>query len=66
MAAATDHQSRYAFFAQAQQIVAHQVPLVPLVNRNVLLAWQRRVLNLRPANQFPYTLWNSWQLALEQ
>jgi len=46
--------------------LAEQVPLIPLVHRNVVAAWHRGVAGIRPAPVFPHTLWNVWELSLNE
>lgn len=57
-----DHKERYAIFKEVQMILAEQLPVIPLVNRDVLVAHRSDLGNLRPANIFPYALWNVWEI----
>jgi len=58
-----DEASRIALFRKIQQILIEQRPFIPLVNRNVLVAWQKNLGNVNPANVFPFALWNIWELS---
>jgi len=57
-----NEKKRVELFTEVQKILLEQRPFIPLVNRNVLIAWQKNLRNLRPANVFPYALWNGWEL----
>jgi len=57
-----DHEERHAIFREVQMILAEQLPLIPLLNRDVLVAYRSDLNNLRPANIFPYSMWNVWEL----
>jgi peptide/nickel transport system substrate-binding protein len=59
-----DLETRRLLYLEVQQIMMDEIPILPLVNRNVLVAAQARVRNLRPANLFPNALWNVWELWL--
>lgn len=58
-------QERQRYYREVQQIVAEQAPIIPLVNRDVLIASRARLKNVRPANLFPFGLWNVWELYME-
>lgn len=60
-----DLERRREMFRQVQQILAEQQPLIPLVNRDVLVAHRSSLRGLDPANVFPYALWNVWELWFE-
>jgi hypothetical protein len=45
-----------------QEIVATELPIVPLVSPHILVGADRRLGNFRPAVLAPYTLWNAEQL----
>jgi peptide/nickel transport system substrate-binding protein len=60
-----NQKKRVELFTEVQEILFEQRPFIPLVNRNVLVAWQKNLSNLEPANVFPYALWNSWELYWE-
>jgi peptide/nickel transport system substrate-binding protein len=52
-------------YDEVQQIVADQLPIIPLVSRDVLVAVRTRVGNMRPVVMAPYALWNSEELYLK-
>jgi peptide/nickel transport system substrate-binding protein len=56
---------RVDLFARVQEIVAREVPVVPLVSKDVLVARNRRLRNITPVNLFPYALWNVWAVYVE-
>lgn len=60
-----DEQQRFRLFREIQQILAQQKPLIPLVNRNVLVAWRKGLRNLKPASIFPFAMWNIGELYWE-
>jgi peptide/nickel transport system substrate-binding protein len=60
-----NEKKRIELFREVQEILLEQRPFIPLVNRNVLVAWQKNLSNLEPANVFPFALWNSWELYWE-
>ncbi|MEE8160037.1 MAG: ABC transporter substrate-binding protein [Acidobacteriota bacterium] len=53
---------RRQLFREIQHILGEQVPLVPLIYKDVLIAGQRDLRNVRPTSFFPYGLWNVWEL----
>jgi peptide/nickel transport system substrate-binding protein len=57
-----DPDARFELVREIQEILAEQRPFIPLVNRNVLAAWRNGLENVRPANSFPFAMWNSWEL----
>jgi peptide/nickel transport system substrate-binding protein len=59
-----DPQERFSLFREVQQTMATEVPFIPLVNKNILVACRNTLRNVRTSNVFPYTLWNSWELSL--
>lgn len=58
----TDRGTRKRAYDQVQKIVSDELPILPLVSRDVLVASKKRVKNLKPAVMSPYALWNSEQL----
>jgi peptide/nickel transport system substrate-binding protein len=60
-----DEKNRIALFREVQEILHEQRPFIPLVNRNLLVAWWESLQNVNPANIFPFALWNSWELHWE-
>lgn len=57
-----DQAARRAQFDRIQHILAEQMPVIPLVARNLLLAARRRVGNLKPGILYDYLLWNAEEL----
>jgi peptide/nickel transport system substrate-binding protein len=53
---------RRALFAEAQTLVARELPLIPIISRHVLIAADQRIGNLRPATTLPFSLWNADEL----
>ncbi len=62
----TDLALRERDYAEVQKIVSEQLPIIPLVSRDILVAASDRVGNITPAVMAPYTLWNSDQLYLRR
>jgi peptide/nickel transport system substrate-binding protein len=60
--ASQDPNKRKAFFAQAQQIISDQAPMLFLVNPNALSARAPNVKNVTPAVLDPQTYWNAERL----
>jgi hypothetical protein len=58
-----DPTERLKIFHQVQRSLADQAVLIPLVHNNVLAAWQSDFRNIRPAQIFPFTLWNVWEIS---
>ncbi|MGE3354948.1 MAG: ABC transporter substrate-binding protein, partial [Planctomycetota bacterium] len=56
---------RKALYDRVQALVAQELPIVPLISPNVVVAARRSLGNLRPAVLDHYTLWNAdslfWQ-----
>ena len=57
---------RQEIFKQIQETLADQIPLVPLVHQNVIAAWHEKLIGVRPAPIFPYTLWNIWEISYKK
>ncbi|MDA2929731.1 ABC transporter substrate-binding protein [Acidobacteria bacterium AH-259-O06] len=57
-----DQQRRQRLYRKVQHILAEQVPIIPLVHRDTLIASKNRLKNVRPSSLFPYSLWNVWEL----
>jgi peptide/nickel transport system substrate-binding protein len=53
---------RRAAFNEVQQILAEQLPLIPIVARHVSVAANQRVGNHRPSALLPFSLWNAEEL----
>jgi peptide/nickel transport system substrate-binding protein len=58
----TDSSERRLLYNRVQEIVASELPIVPLVSPHVLVGADRRIGNFRPAVLAPYLLWNVEQL----
>ena len=57
-----DRTRRKALYDRVQQIVAEQLPIIPLTSPNVFVAVRDHVGNFRPSVLDHYTLWNVEQL----
>ena len=57
-----EYAERKRMFDRVQEILAEQLPLIPLISPNLLVAAKRNLANFRPAPLEPYTLWNVEQL----
>lgn len=53
---------RRAAFQEIQQILAEQLPVIPIVSRHLASASNSRVGNHRPSALLPYSLWNAEEL----
>ena len=60
-----DPKKREQLYGEVQEILSQQVPFVPLVNQDLLMAWHTSLKNLRASSLFPFALWNVWELYLE-
>ena len=60
-----DPKKRERLYDEVQQILSQQVPFIPLVNQDLLLAWNTSLKNVRASSLFPFALWNVWELYLE-
>ena len=60
-----DSRKRERLYDEVQQILSQQVPFIPLVNQDLLLAWNTSLKNVRASSLFPFALWNVWELYLE-
>lgn len=57
-----DAQKRRAIFREIQQVMAEQLPVIPVVARHIVSVAHTRVGNYRPSGIFPYSLWNAEEL----
>ena len=57
-----DPKKRERLYEEVQRILSQQVPFVPLVNQDLLLAWNISLKNVRASSLFPFALWNVWEL----
>ncbi len=60
-----DLAERQRLYGSVQRILAENVPFIPLINRDVLIAASDRIHNLRPSSISPYAIWNVWELWVE-
>ena len=58
----TDPAERRLLYNRVQEIVASELPIIPLVSPHILVGADRLLGNFRPAVLAPYTLWNAEQL----
>jgi peptide/nickel transport system substrate-binding protein len=57
-----DRPARKRLYDRVQQIVAENLPVIPLVSPNLLVGAKANLANFRPAVLDSYTLWNSEEL----
>ena len=55
---------RKKIFDRVQQLMAEQLPVIPLVARNLIIAARQRVGNIKPGILHDSALWNSEELFL--
>lgn len=55
-------EKRRALFQHIQQILAEQLPVIPIVSRHLASASNQRIGNHRPSTLLPYSLWNAEEL----
>lgn len=65
-ASTLDLSERQQLYTRVQRILAREVPFIPLINRDILIAGRDRVQNLRPSSVSPYAVWNVWELWLAE
>ena len=58
----TDAMQRKRLYDRVQQLVAENLPIIPLVSPNVLVGAKANLRNFRPAVLLPYVLWNAEEL----
>ncbi|MFZ0427694.1 MAG: ABC transporter substrate-binding protein [Acidobacteriota bacterium] len=66
LATTLDHEARFELFKKVQLIMARECPLIPLVNRDVLVARSAKLQNLDVARVFPYAWGRIWKVYREQ
>ena len=54
---------RKRLYDRVQRLVAEQLPFIPLVSPNILLAYKRGLRNVRPGILEHYVLWNADELS---
>ncbi len=57
---------RHAIFRDVQQLLAEQLPLIPIVTRHIPVAANTRLGNYRPSAFPPFSLWNAEELYVRQ
>ena len=57
-----DLSQRQAQFREIQQLMAEQMPIIPIVSRHIVSAAHHRLGNYRPSNIFPFSCWNIEEL----
>ena len=62
----TDPQKRASLFGEIQQIMAEQLPVIPVVSRHIVSAANAKIGNHSPSPVFPYSLWNADKLFIRQ
>jgi peptide/nickel transport system substrate-binding protein len=62
----TQRPARKSAYDEVQRIVSEELPIIPLVSRDVVVAAKKQVGNMQPAVMAPYALWNSEQLYLKR
>jgi len=58
----TDPERRRAAFREIQQILAEQLPVIPIVARHAPMGANQRVGNYSPSAIMPFSLWNAEEL----
>lgn len=58
----TNAERRRTLFHEVQQILAEQLPVIPIVSRHLAAASNLRLGNHRPSAVLPYSLWNAEEL----
>ena len=61
-----DPARRRELFREIQQIMAEQLPIIPISSRQIPVAASPRVGNYRPSPLPPFSLWNAEELFLKQ
>ena len=62
----TDPAKRKALFNEIQQVMADELPVIPIVARHIISATNARVGNHAPSSIFPYSLANADELFVKQ
>lgn len=58
-----DPLQRKKTYRQVEEILARQLPFIPLLHSDMLLAAKRGLTHLRPSTLFPFALWNAWEIS---
>jgi peptide/nickel transport system substrate-binding protein len=62
----TDPARRQSLFRDIQNIIADQLPIIPIAARHITTAANTRIGNYRPGPILPYSLWNAEELFVRQ
>jgi peptide/nickel transport system substrate-binding protein len=62
----TNPDRRRAAFNEVQQILAEQLPIIPIVARHICVAANQHVGDHSPSAIFPFSLWNAEELFIRQ
>ena len=62
----TNAEARRALFREVQQILAEQLPIIPIVTRHIAVAANARVGNHRASPLPPFSLWNAEELFIRR
>ena len=65
MTTTRDVKTRYELFANIQDIVRDQLPVIPVVARHVPSAANSKIGNWSPSSILPYSIWNVEQLYIK-
>lgn len=57
------HEERKRLYDRVQELVAENLPLIPLVAPHIIVGAKEGLVNFRPAILDPYALWNADELA---
>ncbi len=63
--ATLDLEERVRLYTSVQRILAQNVPFIPLINRDILMAGSTRIQNLSPSDISPHAVWNIWEVWLQ-
>jgi peptide/nickel transport system substrate-binding protein len=61
-----DAAKRLQQFAEIQQILREEMPIIPIAARHVVSAANSRIGNYSPSSILPYSLWNAEELFIKQ
>ena len=65
MTTTRDMKTRYQLFANIQDIVRDELPVIPIVARHVPSAANSKIGNWSPSSILPYSIWNVEQLYIK-
>lgn len=58
----SEHEKRKAMFYEIQDIMADEMPVIPIMSRHIVSAANTRIGNYAPSSILPYSLWNAEKL----